>query len=54
MPLKEIEIKDAKVNRMIWGTVGDYIITGHEDGQLRQYDYKTGLHDSGNTIYQML
>lgn len=41
-PLRSIEIKDAKVNRMIWGTVEDYVITGHDDGQLRQYDYRSG------------
>jgi hypothetical protein len=27
---------------MIWGTVEDYIITGHENGQICQYDWKTG------------
>jgi len=41
-PFRDIEITDAKVNRMIWGTVEDYIISGHENGQICQYDWKTG------------
>ena len=41
-PFRDIEIEDSKVNRMIWGTVEDYIITGHENGQICQYDWKAG------------
>ena len=41
-PFRSIEIEDSKVNRMTWGTVEDYIITGHENGQICQYDWKTG------------
>ncbi|XP_063687847.1 eukaryotic translation initiation factor 3 subunit I-like [Bolinopsis microptera] len=40
-PFQDIQIEDSKVNRMIWGTVEDYIITGHENGQICQYDWKT-------------
>ena len=41
-PFQDIQIDDSKVNRMIWGTVEDYVITGHENGQICQYDWKTG------------
>jgi len=41
-PFREIEVKESKVLRMIWGTVEDYIITGHESGQLTQWDWETG------------
>jgi len=41
-PFRSIEMEDSKVNRMTWGTVEDYVITGHENGQICQYDWKTG------------
>ena len=47
-PFQDIQIDDSKVNRMIWGTVEDYVITGHENGQICQYDWKTG------TVYKYL
>ena len=41
-PFQDINVSDAKVNKMTWGTVEDYVITGHENGQIAQYDHKTG------------
>ena len=41
-PFRDIEVKESKVLSMIWGTVEDYIITGHESGQLSQFDWETG------------
>ena len=32
--------KDAKVTAAVWSALDEYIITGHENGEIRQYDAK--------------
>jgi len=43
-PLQKISIplSDAKITSAIWAGLDDMILTGHENGDLRQYELKTG------------
>jgi translation initiation factor 3 subunit I len=41
-PLIVIEPEDSKPTVAAWGYLNRYIISGHEDGSVRQYDWKTG------------
>ncbi len=35
-----ITVDGAKITAGLWGPFDEYIITGHEDGSLSQYDYR--------------
>ena len=35
-----IEVNDSKVTCGIWGPYDEYLITGHENGELSHYDIK--------------
>lgn len=39
-PILKWEITDSKVTSMIWGTLDETIITGHEAGDLIQWDLR--------------
>ncbi|GAB1610774.1 eukaryotic translation initiation factor 3 subunit I-like [Argonauta hians] len=41
-PARTIEASDSKVTCGLWGPYDEYLITGHENGELRHYDIKTG------------
>ncbi|XP_061715620.1 eukaryotic translation initiation factor 3 subunit I [Cydia pomonella] len=41
-PILKWEITDSKVTSMVWGTLDETIITGHEAGDLIQWDLRTG------------
>ena len=41
-PMMSIPITKAKVSAAIWGPLDEYIVTGHENGDLCQWDVKTG------------
>ncbi|XP_065838836.1 eukaryotic translation initiation factor 3 subunit I-like [Oscarella lobularis] len=47
--------KDAKVTAAVWSALDEYIITGHENGEIRQYDAKNGeivrkIHDHTKSV----
>jgi translation initiation factor 3 subunit I len=35
-----IPIPDKKITSAVWGPCEEYIITGHEDGEICHYDFK--------------
>lgn len=39
-PILKWEITDSKVTSMVWGTLDETIITGHEAGDLIQWDLR--------------
>lgn len=41
-PARSIEVANSKVTCGIWGPYDEYLITGHENGELSHYDIKTG------------
>ncbi|CAI9739369.1 eukaryotic translation initiation factor 3 subunit I [Octopus vulgaris] len=41
-PARSVEVTDSKVTCGLWGPYDEYLITGHENGELRHYDIKTG------------
>lgn len=42
-PILKWEITDSKVTSMVWGTLDETIITGHEAGDLIQWDLRVGF-----------
>ena len=45
-PILSVPVKEPKVTAALWGPLDQYIITGHENGDLCQWDTKVwyGLH----------
>lgn len=49
-PILRMTVPDSKVTSLIWGTLDNTIITGHEDGAITQWDlrvceaYKNYIH----------
>lgn len=41
-PIMRITVPDAKVTSALWGPLDQYIITGHENGEITQWDLKAG------------
>ncbi|XP_023930825.1 eukaryotic translation initiation factor 3 subunit I-like, partial [Lingula anatina] len=41
-PLMVMPAGDSKITASIWGPLDEFIITGHENGALRQWDFKSG------------
>lgn len=41
-PARLIEVNESKVTCGIWGPYDEYLITGHENGELSHFDVKTG------------
>ncbi|CAG2206532.1 eukaryotic translation initiation factor 3 subunit I-like [Mytilus edulis] len=41
-PVMVIPMPDKKITSAMWGPYEEYILTGHEDGEICQYDFKTG------------
>lgn len=42
-PILKWEITDSKVTSMVWGTLDETIITGHEAGDLIQWDLRVRI-----------
>jgi WD40 repeat protein len=41
-PAMVIPISSSKITSAVWGPYEEYIITGHENGEIAHYDLKTG------------
>ncbi|XP_069705779.1 eukaryotic translation initiation factor 3 subunit I [Periplaneta americana] len=41
-PILRIPITGSKVTSLLWGTLDEFIITGHENGELTQWDLRMG------------
>ncbi|ESP01499.1 hypothetical protein LOTGIDRAFT_200332 [Lottia gigantea] len=41
-PFLSIPVEGSKITTALWGPFEEYMITGHETGEMRQYDTKTG------------
>ncbi|CAH1119630.1 unnamed protein product [Phaedon cochleariae] len=41
-PILRIPIKDARISSILWDNVDESIISGHENGEITQWDLKTG------------
>lgn len=39
-PVMVIPMPDKKITSAMWGPYEEYILTGHEDGEICQYDFK--------------
>jgi len=46
----KIEVAGPKVTSAIWGPLDEMIITGHENGELIQWDPKVDEHDCKQTF----
>jgi translation initiation factor 3 subunit I len=42
-PILRIPITGPKVTSMLWGTLDKTIITGHENGELTQWDLRVSM-----------
>jgi len=43
-PIMRIPIKDGRVASLLWGNLDETLLTGHENGELNQWDLKMGRH----------
>lgn len=41
-PILKWEVNDHKVTSVLWGSLDEVLITGHENGEIRQWDLRTG------------
>eukprot|EP01135_Chromosphaera_perkinsii_P004801 Nk52_evm32s296 gene=Nk52_evmTU32s296 len=41
-PFVSVEINDTKITAALWGPLDKFIVTGHENGEMRTYDPYTG------------
>ncbi len=48
--IARITVDGAKITAGLWGPFDEYIITGHEDGSLTQYDHRVSKVDLPNTL----
>lgn len=42
-PYMKIPCSDSKITSAVWGPLGDFIIAGHESGELNQFSAKVSL-----------
>lgn len=41
-PYMKIPCSDSKITSAVWGPLGEFIIAGHESGELNQFSAKVG------------
>lgn len=42
-PYMKIPCSDSKITSAVWGPLGEFIIAGHENGELNQFSAKVSL-----------
>ncbi|XP_067002622.1 eukaryotic translation initiation factor 3 subunit I [Anabrus simplex] len=51
-PIMRIPIPGAKITSLVWGTLDEFVVTGHEDGELNQWDIRVGKKLASNNDHK--
>lgn len=46
-PYLSLPCSEHKITSAVWGPLGDFVIAGHENGEINQFSAKVG----GNVVY---
>lgn len=48
-PYLSLPCSEHKITSAVWGPLGDFVIAGHENGEINQFSAKVG--GNGNVVY---